>query len=653
VGGPQAPKILGEVDEHEVVTLPPFPVGRMERRIPRDTQTRFAQRLHGRPAEAYEWGGLTVATAAKALWVLYLPFTLINAGGWAHAPVDGHRNRKLARWHRALAHTSALLATFAYIAWIAYLTLELVATAWVAHVRSVDRPRGLTGDFVLIWVPRLAPVACIGLVLALLAAPWLRGSFEDDSDGDSPQQPERWSARAAVADPDFFAHRRSHARWRAIHLSVGVTALAGFVVSYAVGIHRTGLVLLLLAAVQAVVVTAIAIVDACGRYRVLPSEGEGGALMLDQAIDDRGARLPAGATFVSLGTCLAHAAFAGLAMTLSPILARWPTDASDDALEVGAELAAGDVLAWALVLIVVFSAAIFLRTKAAVDQSAAGTTKQGAAVRLARRAPQLGFAALLAFSIPVAVYGGLNRDAVQPIDGCPGLERIVCWYDDYDVQDRAVFKRLGALVLVALPGAVYGVLSRKHDSGVGRVIGNVWDVLTFWPRRFHPYAAPCSAERAVPELRARIRYVLRDGGLVVVAHSQGSVLAAAAIGSLRPFEKAPGLVTFGSPLGTLYCPTWPGYIPPLLATVRLRVAFQHPTQPWTNFGRVTDPVGDRVPGARNQLLHEPQAPPVGSLQPAAAERPLERPTRWGTVAGHSHYLADPDVQRAIAERRGR
>jgi pimeloyl-ACP methyl ester carboxylesterase len=277
--------------------------------------------------------------------------------------------------------------------------------------------------------------------------------------------------------------------------------------------------------------------------------------------------------------------------------------------------------------------------------------------------------ALIAVVVPVAVYLWLNGRSILDQDTrpdprhpgevleCDGIRALWCWYDTYDVDDDAVAKRIGSFVLLLLPGAVYGALRREHETGFGRVVGNVWDVLTFWPRRFHPHAAPCSAERAVPELRARIGYVLArldpddEDGMVVVGHSQGSVLAAAAIASL-PEDTAgvPSFVSYGSPIGTLYAPTWPAYVPPLAAKVRDRIdAAALP--PWVNYWRRTDPVGAQVPAAVNRELSEPQTPDVSDLDEIRRLRPLERPTRWGTTAGHGHYLAEPAVQAAIRERR--
>lgn len=677
VGGPQAVKMLGELVEQDVVTVPSFVVpcapgatGSTRVRLPKDVETRFAQRLTGDRTEAYEWGGLTAASLTKALWVLYLPFTLVNATGWAHAASrSGNEVRGCVRWHIWLAHIVSGLATLTYVAWISYLTLDLVARDWVEHVRRWDKPPPgtVTSNLVFVWTPWLAAVMCIALVGGLLWAPVVRGRFEEVRGADPGVDPEApWPRVPSLIDAGFFAHERSYARRLTFHGLVGVAGLVAALAQYLAGWHGLGAVLLGLGTVQALVLAALAIVDIAGRNWRLPSEVFAKTLMTDPSLDDAGSRMPAGAVFATVGTALAHAAFAGLAMTLAPLLARWPKGDDGKRLTVGPELRAADVLVWVLVLLVVFTALLALRgPKAAPQTNAAGTAEQGVVARLARRAPRLGRAALVAVVIPVAVYFALNVSAViekarptpTAVSECGGLGPVRCWYSTYDLDEDAFLRRAGSFVLVLLPAAVFGVLRGKYDTGLGRVVGNVWDVLTFWPRRFHPYAAPCSAERAVPELRARICHALERLGpeessrFVVVAHSQGAVLSAAAIASIPPDARQPSLVTFGSPLGTLYTPTWPAYVPPLLACVSERVRDDHPATPWVNFWRITDPIGGETPAAYNIRLGEPQAHPLGDLQSIRQLRPLERPSRWGTVAGHGRYLAEPEVQDAIRDRR--
>ena len=86
-----------------------------------------------------------------------------------------------------------------------------------------------------------------------------------------------------------------------------------------------------------------------------------------------------------------------------------------------------------------------------------------------------------------------------------------------------------AIVVFVFPGLqVMRLMFKSRTSR--RQFGKVWDVVSFWPRRFHPFAAPCYAERAVPELRDRVMHHLaKDRGVIICAHSQGTVIAFAAL----------------------------------------------------------------------------------------------------------------------------
>ncbi|WP_369381440.1 hypothetical protein [Streptomyces sp. cg36] len=169
------------------------------------------------------------------------------------------------------------------------------------------------------------------------------------------------------------------------------------------------------------------------------------------------------------------------------------------------------------------------------------------------------------------------------------------------------------------------------DASARRTIGILWDVGTFWPRAAHPFAPPCYAERAVPDLTWRMNtWTERTGGrLVISGHSQGSVLSAAAVWQLPArTRRRVALLTYGSPLERLYGRWFPAYFggPELTALHR-------EVHCWRNLWRATDPIGGPVlPGTdvdRGPLL-DPLA--FGRTR----NRPLPAP-----ILGHSDYQADP------------
>ena len=140
-------------------------------------------------------------------------------------------------------------------------------------------------------------------------------------------------------------------------------------------------------------------------------------------------------------------------------------------------------------------------------------------------------------------------------------------------------------VLILLRQGWRSLDSRRH-------IGVIWDIGTFWPRAYHPLAPPSYAERAVPDIQRRLWYLRENGGAAVLAaHSQGSVLAAAALlqRDSRPCHDDVGLVTFGSPLGKLYGWAFPAYFGPSVLTTLKRRVWR-----WHNYFYDSDPIGGPV-----------------------------------------------------------
>ncbi|MFC1407890.1 hypothetical protein ACEZCY_01190 [Streptacidiphilus sp. N1-12] len=187
------------------------------------------------------------------------------------------------------------------------------------------------------------------------------------------------------------------------------------------------------------------------------------------------------------------------------------------------------------------------------------------------------------------------------------------------------------VVLVAVGRSAYKQIATR------RTVGVFWDIGTFWPRAAHPFAPPCYAERAVPDLHWRIRTWLHedpDRRLVLSGHSQGTVLAAAAVWQLDPATRERvALLTYGCPLRRLYGRFFPGFMGPE-DLVRLHTDAPY----WRNLFRVTDPIGGPV-----RVAVPPGDQPVDApalTDPLVYDRDERHPLPV-PINAHSDYRADP------------
>ena len=182
-----------------------------------------------------------------------------------------------------------------------------------------------------------------------------------------------------------------------------------------------------------------------------------------------------------------------------------------------------------------------------------------------------------------------------------------------------------------LPLAALVTMYRSfRDPGTRRRVGVLWDILTFWPRWFHPLAPPPYSARAVPELGIRLQRLTDEGARVVISgHSQGSVLAVASLARLpAEIRNRVALLTHGSPLGRLYGKFFPAYFGP----DRLAVLADRVGRRWTNLFRLTDPIGGRL-GIGDTELRDPS---TASRQPGDPLPPIN---------GHTFYRG-PEVDDA-------
>ncbi|MFF0120449.1 hypothetical protein ACFYP0_06465 [Micromonospora arida] len=174
------------------------------------------------------------------------------------------------------------------------------------------------------------------------------------------------------------------------------------------------------------------------------------------------------------------------------------------------------------------------------------------------------------------------------------------------------------LIAALIIGLIVGGIFAHHTPGFRRYVGVLWDLGTFWPRAAHPFAPPCYAERAVPELTCRITHLVDSGNAVVLTgHSHGSVLLAATVLQLPPrVTERVGLLTHGSPLRRLYARLFPAYVSDeVIHEIADRVDWR-----WVNLWRDTDPIGGRV-----FPPHGPDEAPAACDREATVDRRLRDP----------------------------
>jgi hypothetical protein len=208
------------------------------------------------------------------------------------------------------------------------------------------------------------------------------------------------------------------------------------------------------------------------------------------------------------------------------------------------------------------------------------------------------------------------------------------------------------VVLLVTGMALLGVLAYRRPA-MRRTVGILWDLATFWPRAAHPLAPPCYCERTVPQLTKRVAALAAgDSRVLVSAHSQGSIMTAAAVLQLPSSTLAHvALVTHGSPLRRLYARAFPAYFhEDLFELIRDTMADNGSTR-WRNCWRRTDYLGGLVFGPTSNGVDVPVLDPVAHPQPCAGnDAPLHAAA--GDILPvpalrHSNYYVSPEYNQAV------
>ncbi|MFJ9037384.1 hypothetical protein ACIRF8_12455 [Streptomyces sp. NPDC102406] len=702
-----------------------------------DAESR-AQDYRGKPVpEAYVWCNLTSGNGSRALWLLLLPFMVVNLAHWMRP--DALRRSRAVRFYGLLVRLTGLTLTVLFVAAACEVALDLTAwqcagtaacgerRAWLGFL-SVDAHG--TGGW---WsqpgrrlaLAALAPTALTALLWYLSHRTW--SAYESQLPPGHEPEPDDGETSTALGKPGFWYGRRLVARLRAAHTAAGLLTVAAAVGTSAARHDRApgGPPLLdvlgwaLVAALLAGALLVVGVVVHRGRSentldvtldRVLVRALPYGALallalsMLYAGWSRPGwrsfGRLPGDATFGAIALAegalvvalavvakaiyrtapdrrtalrgLGGPATAMLACALGGVMSGGTAQRVADWLDGTSGLIKGPpvLLSWQasmipplLVVLAVLCAALAVRTarlkkreKARVpldyhlDGRPAEHTEPSDAARTDRIAGTRARAALtdrapLIIGVVSAVtllLGALAVVGAWTTHEVPGTAAEGTYSVVQGAADTA--QALGSW-LIGVGFLLFVTWGRRayKDPSARRTIGILWDVGTFWPRAAHPFAPPCYAERAVPDLTWRMAAWTRatGGRLILSGHSQGSVLAAAAAWQLHPsVRKRVGLLTYGSPLERLYGRWFPAHFgPAALASLHRQVDC------WRNLHRRTDPIGGPIglPGECGPQVDHPAL-----LDPLAYGR-TERHPLPAPILGHGDYRADP----VFAEERAR
>lgn len=121
----------------------------------------------------------------------------------------------------------------------------------------------------------------------------------------------------------------------------------------------------------------------------------------------------------------------------------------------------------------------------------------------------------------------------------------------------------GALLTAGILALMIVVAMASYRSrSTRRGVSVLWDLACFWPRDVHPLAPPAYSERTVPELIGRLRSYQEarpPTAVVLAAHSQGTIVSAAALLAYPGVPSRVGLLTFGNVQARIYARVFPRY----------------------------------------------------------------------------------------------
>jgi hypothetical protein len=710
VGGTPPEGLLGE----------PRPGGLV--RVGGDGKSAFFARLReGRKVEGYAWGPLTSSGLVQPLWIFLLPFTMLNIAGWMLPPKSEAKSESAWNSCRILIALLGVGLTLDYVYGLSVIIIRQVMFEWVANKKE-----WLSSGDAAIWIGT-GLVAVIGFVTFVVATR-KRLEFEAvdnpvaETDGEAPPSVTlRRDEQDRLGDEDFWASKKLVKQFLWIHVGLGAVALAALAVIALLAVDSLGdkfdwrPVLFGAGVVQILLLALLAVVLFLGFNRP-------GHWFIKRHFRVAG---PYVAITTALG--LAGGLLVGLSLVLSRVLGLGGNFELDLGLAFGTSTVA-TVLAALLVFLNRMGWAIGEADRIArdpnypEDNSLPGEEPTGfprrtvTQIARARALSEFGRNIDLVLTVPSVVFSVVigtsfwlaELQAKSPWMGVIAVvvAALMLWAFRKGARGAAAEKKRPMSLVIAVIGvaliaagwffnddvtvAKLGTFGARI-AGTGtllflgfwargyfkpeqrRLIAILWDVLTFFPRRFHPLAVRPYAERAVPELTGRLVHHLKLKRKVILsAHSQGTIIGLAALAQISRDDARLGqerlrnvaYVTYGCPLTQLHGRFFPAYFYPELFTDvegelyngSITINGKALKASWRNFYRETDYIGKFVevganPDDHNQVVPDPPQQPRWTDRPFTPEHdagPDPPQPIWVGLSLHSFYNSDSDLKEWIA-----
>ena len=180
----------------------------------------------GRPLEVYAWGGLTSGPGSRALWLLFMPFILINLAHWM-LPAQSPRSRGAGPAGRLSVRGLRLIGLSLTLTLLCALVLTVLdVTMWqCGALTSCAAQWGPLAAITHLARGQQLAVAAVPVALAIIGI-LVIGRANPTVPQGSPPEPTVMRGDVPLADPAFWASDPSVGRLRSAHVMAWTSALA-------------------------------------------------------------------------------------------------------------------------------------------------------------------------------------------------------------------------------------------------------------------------------------------------------------------------------------------------------------------------------------------------------------------------------------------